>query len=148
MNFDLFGLIFSSDLANYEFSKNTWWIYAIIMTATTFVFWRFISVFVLFCQNNIHRLNDFSKKTESSTAIAIEACPIAGLVGTFAALTSALAENSATDSQAFIFHITQTLGLALPTTLAGMLMALICMVLAALTEYLCVKAKGTHTSER
>ena len=123
-----------------ELDKPTSWIYWIILTAVIFVMWRTLKLFTLLKDAGVETASLFSEKTKPFASAAIEACPIAGLAGTFAAVTSALTSNLSNKSNGeFIEHVTSVLGVALPTSLAGMLISLLCMLLVASSEYLLEK---------
>lgn len=119
-----------------ELNKSTGWIYGIILISVTFTLWRTLKLAVLLKEDGFDAAKLFDEKTKSFAAAAIEACPIAGLAGTFAAVTSALTSDlSDKNNIEFIAHVTSVLGLALPTTLAGMLMSLLCMILVSGSHY-------------
>jgi len=128
-------MLFEHSMLAEKMAESTGWIYLIMLAATTFVIARTLMLLVLHRQKNFVRLQQLHEKTASYAMVAIEACPIAGLAGTFAALTSALSTQGIDGKEEFITHMTSVFGLALPTTLAGMLTSLFCMVLVAYGHY-------------
>lgn len=127
--------VFVPDYFYIEMRKGTYWVYLILVVAVTYTIQWAAQVVFLLTRESAIAAKHYVDNSLGMIRVAIEACPIAGLVGTFAALTSALRSDvSRGASESFIAHITGVLGVALPTTLAGMLSALLCMVIVAGVE--------------